>query len=196
MHSYDHAYFDFFCVPSGIAGYTWDFPTQVNGQPMRCWGVYDSNILTDQQRPALKQPLAQEMARQGFDLSEVELKGHPIRWFSPKNQMSVPRVVLVGDAAGADPIFGEGISIAGYGALAAREIKESFKHEDFSFMQYKPRLLRSPLGQTLLARWVITQILYRLRWRWFQRFFWRRMGWIISAASWVLVLNWGKRLKI
>ncbi len=29
----DAAYFDFFCVPDGIAGYTWDFPTQLHGQP-------------------------------------------------------------------------------------------------------------------------------------------------------------------
>ena len=189
------AYFDFFCVPSGIAGYTWDFPTQLNGQPMRCWGVYDTNILADMQRPALKQPLLEEMARHGFDLNDVELKGHPIRWFSPKNQMSVPRVLLAGDAVGADSIFGEGISIAlGYGALAAREVSESIHRGDFSFAKYKSRVLRSALGQTLLARWAITQILYRLHWRWFQRFFWRSMGWIISAASWVLVLNWGKRM--
>jgi flavin-dependent dehydrogenase len=34
-------------------------------------------------------------------------------------------VLLVGDAAGADPLFGEGISIAlGYGVVAAREIGE------------------------------------------------------------------------
>jgi flavin-dependent dehydrogenase len=190
------AYFDFFCVPNGIAGYTWDFPTQLDGQPMRCWGVYDTNILADRQRPALKQPLVEEMARHGFDLNAVELKGHPIRWFSPKNQMSVPRVVLAGDAVGADPIFGEGISIAlGYGALAAREISESFRCEDFSFTGYKSRVMESALGRTLLARWVITQILYRLHWRWFQRFFWQVFRPVVASAASVLVLNWAKRMK-
>ena len=29
--------FDFFPIPEGIAGYIWDFPTQIKGQPMRCW---------------------------------------------------------------------------------------------------------------------------------------------------------------
>ena len=189
------AYFDFFCVPRGIAGYTWDFPTQLNGQPMRCWGVYDTNILANMQRPPLKQPLIEEMARHGFDLNTVEVKGHPIRWFSPNNQMSVPRVLLAGDAVGVDPVFGEGISIAlGYGALAAREISESFRRGDFSFRRYKSRVLKSALGQTLLARWAIAQILYHLYWPWFQKFFWRSMGWIINASSKVLVLNWGKRL--
>jgi flavin-dependent dehydrogenase len=195
-HPYDQAYFDFFCVPDGIAGYTWDFPTQVDGQPKRCWGVYDSNLLADQGRPALKEPLAQEMRRHGFDLDEVEIKGHPIRWFSPQNQMSVPGVLLVGDAVGADAIFGEGISIAlGYGALAAREISEAFRRTDLSFRGYKSRVLRSPLGLTLLARWAITQVLYNLRWDWFQRFFWRQLGWLIKPASSALVLNWGKRLR-
>jgi flavin-dependent dehydrogenase len=190
------AYFDFFPVPSGIAGYTWDFPTQVNGQPMRCWGIYDTNILSDMQRPALKEPLAEEMARHGFDFDDVELKGHPIRWFSPRAEMSAPRVLLAGDAVGADPIFGEGISMAlGYGAVAAREIGEAFRRNDFSFNGYRRRVLRSALGRTLTARWVIAQILYRVRWRLPQKFFWRRMGWIIVAAAWVFVLNWGKRLK-
>ena len=35
-HKTDHAYFDFHPVPNNIAGYIWDFPTIVNGQPMRC----------------------------------------------------------------------------------------------------------------------------------------------------------------
>jgi flavin-dependent dehydrogenase len=75
------AYFDFFPVSENIAGYVWDFPTQMNGRAMRCWGVYDTNILASQKRPQLKEPLAKEMSRFGFDLNDYEIKGHPIRWF-------------------------------------------------------------------------------------------------------------------
>ena len=190
------AFFDFFPVPEGIAGYVWDFPTQVAGQPMRCWGVYDTNLLARKQRPALKQPLAEEMARHGFDLSQHELKGHPIRWYSPRVPVSVPRVLLVGDAVGADGIFGEGISMAlGYGKVAAGELAQAFSTGDFSFSRYKRRLARSALGQTLFVRWAITRILYRLHWAWFQKWFWRFWKPIILAFSWVFVLNWGKRLK-
>lgn len=188
------AFFDFFPIPNNIAGYTWDFPTQVNGEPMRCWGIYDTNVLADQKRPALKEPLAEEMKRHGFNLNDYEIKGHPIRWYSPWNKASVPRVVLVGDAVGADPIFGEGISMAlGYGALAAREIKESFQRNEFSFSRYRRRLVRSGLGQTLLARWVITQIIYTFKWRWFQILLWRMMKPIVLFIAWVFVLNWSKR---
>jgi flavin-dependent dehydrogenase len=190
------AYFDFLPVPNNIAGYVWDFPTQINGEAMRCWGIYDTNILASEKRPQLREPLAQELSRLGFNLDDYEIKGHPIRWFSPQNQMSVPRVLLVGDSAGADPLFGEGISIAlGYGALAAREIGESFQYNEFSFNGFRRRVLRSALGQTLIARWIIAYIVYPFKWKWFQVLLWRIMKPIVVLVAWLFVLNWGKRLK-
>ncbi|HEX2697602.1 MAG TPA: NAD(P)/FAD-dependent oxidoreductase [Anaerolineales bacterium] len=189
------AFFDFSPVPDNIAGYVWDFPTQIKGQPRRCWGIYDTNLLASESRPALRQLLAQEMARQGFDSDEYEIKGHPIRWFSPRTLMSVPRVLLVGDAAGADAIFGEGISMAlAYGALAAREIGEAFGRGEFSFRGYRARVLFSPLGQTLMARWFIAHVIYPLKWRWFQILLWRGLKPFVVAGAWIFVLNWGKRL--
>ncbi|MFM8876162.1 MAG: NAD(P)/FAD-dependent oxidoreductase [Anaerolineae bacterium] len=188
------AFFDFFAVPDNIAGYVWDFPTQVKGSEMRCWGVYDTNLLADQTRPALKKPLAEEMSRQGFDLNQYEIKGHPIRWYSPENKASIPRVLLVGDAVGADAIFGEGISMAlGYGNIAAREIAESFQRNEFSFSRYKRRLVRSGLGQTLFVRWLIAQIIYTFKWRWFQILLWRILKPIVLIVAWVFVLNWSKK---
>ena len=195
-HKSKDAYFDFFPVPDNIAGYVWDFPTQINGEAMRCWGIYDTNVLAENNRPALKDPLAEEMARHGFNLNDYEIKGHPIRWFSPDNQVSVPRVLLVGDAAGADPIFGEGISIAlGYGAIAAREISESIRRNEFSFSGYKRRLARSGLGQTLYARWLITYIIYPIKWKWFQILLWRMVKPIVLILAWIFILNWSKRIK-
>lgn len=188
------AFFDFFPVPENIAGYVWDFPTQVKGEAMRCWGVYDTNLLSDQKRPALIQPLAEEMNRWGFDLNEYEIQGHPIRWYSPQNRISVPRVLLVGDAVGADAIFGEGISMAlGYGIIAAREIAESYQRNEFSFRGYKRRLARSGLGQALFIRWLIAQIIYSFKWRWFQILLWRILKPFVLLVSWVFVLNWSKK---
>ncbi len=190
-----NAYFEFSPVPSSIAGYIWDFPTQVRGVPMRCWGIYDTNILAGDQRPPLKQPLAEEMSRFGFDLNEYEIKGHPIRWFSPEAPMSAPRVLLVGDAAGADPLLGEGISMAlGYGLLAAHEIGEAFRRGDFSLRGYKSRVMRSGLGQSLFARWLIAQIVYPLQWTWFQVLLWRWMKPLVMLIAWVFVIGWGKRM--
>ncbi len=135
------------------------------------------------------------MARHGFDLDAYELKGHPIRWFEPMHPLSAPRVLLVGDAAGADPIFGEGISMAlGYGCVAAKEIGEAFRRGDFSFGGYRRRVLMSGLGQTLIARWVIAQIIYPLKWRWFQVLLWRGLKPIVILVAWIFVLNWSRRL--
>jgi flavin-dependent dehydrogenase len=189
------AYFDFSPVSSNIAGYVWDFPTQVNGEAMRCWGIYDTNLLASERRPQLKEPLAKEMSRFGLDLSHYEIKGHPIRWFTPENQLSVPRVLLVGDAAGADPFLGEGISIAlGYGALAAQEIGEAFRQGEFSFNGYRRRILKSPLGQVLIARWAVAHIMYLVKWKWFQVLVWRILKPMVILLAWLFILNWGKRM--
>ncbi|MEP6895022.1 MAG: NAD(P)/FAD-dependent oxidoreductase [Chloroflexota bacterium] len=192
----EQAYFEFSPVPNNISGYVWDFPTQIKGEAMRCWGIYDTNILASEKRPPLKELLAKEMSRFGFNLNDYEIKGHPIRWFSPEVQMSVPRVLLVGDTVGADPIFGEGISIAlGYGAIAARELSESFQRGEFSFRRYKRRVVSSALGQTLIARWVIAYIIYPLKWRWFQILLWRFLKPIVLLIAWGFVLNWSRRIR-
>ncbi len=190
------AIFDFFPVPKGIAGYTWDFPTQIKGQPMRCWGIYDTNILAGRKRAPLKETLAAEMARFGLKLDDYELKGHPIRWFSPFGPLSAPRVLLVGDAAGADPLFGEGISMAlGYGKVAAQELAEAFSRGNFDLTGYKRRVMLSPLGQTLLARWILSFIIYPLQWSWFQFLLWRVFQPIVLLVAWLFVLNWGRRMR-
>lgn len=109
--------------------------------------------------------------------------------------MSVPRVLLVGDAVGVDPIFGEGISIAlGYGNLAAQEIRESIQRREYSFRGFKFRVMRSALGQTLVARWVIAYIIYPFKWRWFQILLWRILKPVVILIAWIFVLNWGKRM--
>ena len=194
-HKDNEALFDFFGVPSGVEGYTWDFPTQIQGQPMRCWGIFDANLNPDSDKPALKETLAEEMSRHGFELGDYELQGHPIRWYAPWTRISVPRVLLAGDAAGADPLFGEGISMAlGYGAVASVEIGEAFQRGDFSFRRYPRRVARSGLGQTLLVRWVIAQVVYNINWRWFQILLWRILKPIVLMVAWIFVLNWARRL--
>ena len=196
QHKRQDAYFDFFSVPDGIAGYTWDFPTQIKGRPMRCWGIYDTNLLSDMSRPPLKEPLSAEMARFGFNLADYDLKGHPIRWFDPFNKFALPRVLLVGDAVGADSVFGEGISMAlGYGKVAAAEMVEAFRRDDFRFTHYKRRVLLSPLGQSLLVRWFFTYIIYPWRWKWFQFFLWRIFKPVVLLVAWLFVLNWARRMK-
>lgn len=83
----------------------------------------------------------------------------------------------------------------GYGAIAAREISESFRRNEFSFSGYKRRFARSGLGQTLFARWAITNIIYPIKWKWFQILLWRIAKPIVLIVAWNFVLNWSKRIK-
>jgi len=190
------AYFDFACVPNRIAGYTWDFPTQLKGRSMRCWGIMDNNLLADGHRPALVSELEKEMERSGDILIRTELKGHPIRWFDPASPFSVPGALLVGDAAGTDPLFGEGISMAlGYGYLAAQSITRAFERGDFRFKNYRKRILFSSLGQTLTLRYLLAIVAYSFHWRWFQRLVWQVLNPLVKWFGWLFLVNWAKRLK-
>jgi flavin-dependent dehydrogenase len=86
----------------------------------------------------------------------------------------MPRLLLVGDAAGADPLFGEGIAPAlGYGQAAAWSIHRAFRTGDFSFKDYRWRLYRSPAGRYLLVRWAVAWWSYRLSGHpWFMKSLW------------------------
>jgi len=108
----------------------------------------------------------------------------------------MPRVLLAGDTVGADPLFGEGISMAlGYGKLAAAEIVKAFRRADFSLTGYRQRVVFSPLGQTLVARWFISFIVYPMKWKWFQILLWRFLQPLVLLIAWLFVLNWAKRMK-
>jgi len=193
----EQAAFDFSPIPHSISGYIWNFPTQIKGQPMRCWGIYDANLFSGQQRPALKDILREEMSHHGFGLNHSELAGFPVRCFDPSSTFSIPRVLLVGDAAGTDPLFGEGISFAlGYGAWAARETVRALETGDFSFTGSKFRLARGALGQALFARWFIANIVYVIRWRWFQILLWRVLKPVVILVAWLFIINWARRIRV
>jgi len=190
------ASFEFHPIAKGISGYLWDFPAQIDGESKRCWGIYDSNIIKRENRQPLRQILAKEMAKNGYDLDDYELKGHPIRWYEPRIQTTVPRIILVGDALGVDALLGEGISLAlGYGRIAAKEILRAFKKDDFSFQGYGGRLLRSRLGGALWRRTFIARLFYSFKSRFWQSFIWHWIKWLPALLGAVFVIGWEKKNK-
>ncbi len=127
-HIQSDSYFDFFPLSKGILGYTWDFPVIVKGKSMRARGVYDSRLHHVKPATDLRQALAEEFQRHGLDLENYTVQGFPLHQFDASSAFCVPRVLLVGDAAGADGFYGEGISQAlAYGELAARAIQDAFE---------------------------------------------------------------------
>jgi flavin-dependent dehydrogenase len=193
-HIQANSYFDFLYVPKGIQGYSWDFPALEKGQQMRNRGIYDSNVHPVRADITLQAALADEVAHQGYSMQDYKLEGHPLRWFEARSTFSAPHVLLVGDAAGADALFGEGISIAlGYGQLAAEAIVKAFNDQDFRFRDYRKRILRSQLGRSLRRRTWLARIYYRIRSRRFQAFVWRRLGWLVEWVMQTFMIGWAKR---
>jgi flavin-dependent dehydrogenase len=192
-HRPEQAYFDFTAISRGIPGYIWDFPTQVEGQPMRSWGIYDSN--TGSRDPRRKQELlAAEMARQGYRLEEFPLQGESVYAFSPRNVFSAPHILLVGDALGVEKMFGEGVSPAiGCGRIAVEAIVDAFAKGDFSFKDYRRRVLTSEVGKALTARVFLAEVLYRVRNPVVQRFVWWRMGRLMKWGVQHILANWAER---
>jgi flavin-dependent dehydrogenase len=137
-------------------------------------GVYDARIAARRPKATLPDLLHDSLSAWPPGSDGARIEGHPIHWFSPSGLVSGERLVLAGDAAGAEPLFGEGIAPAlGYGQIAARSVAGAFARNDFAFKDYKRRLLVSPLGRYLLLRWWTAWWAYRLSGRpWFMRMMW------------------------
>jgi geranylgeranyl reductase family protein len=179
------AVFDFTPMDDDLQGYYWDFPSFVEGQPFMNRGVFDSRARPEKPKADLKEVLGGEMAERDRELDDYELKGHPIRWWSSRGRFSRPRVILVGDAAGADPLFGEGISFAlGYGEPAAEAIGDAFARDDFSFDTYAERLKKHPLFVHLRIRTWAARYAYLLNYPWLVSMGWSLMRFILGRTRW------------
>ena len=180
------AIFDFtYMTETGLQGYYWDFPSYVDGKPFMNRGIFDSRARPERPKADLKQTLRESMAERDRNLDDYKLKGHPIRWWEENGRFAVPRVILVGDAAGADPLMGEGISFAlGYGEIAADAIGDAFDRQDFSFATYKMRLLDSSLFRQLNTRTKLAQFAYLMKYPWFIRAGWQVARWVIKLTRW------------
>lgn len=175
-----YAVFDFNPARQHLQGYFWDFPSRPNGKPMFNRGVYDARLVSTRQRADLPGVLDGALRELGPSDEATPVAGHPIHWFSPRNRFAAPRLLLVGDAAGADPLFGEGIAPAlGLGKVAAQALQHAFARQDFSFRDYRRRVLASPAGRYLLARWGIAEVSYRMSGHpGFMHFTWRLGAWL------------------
>ena len=179
------AVFDFTPMDSDLQGYYWDFPSYVRGEPFMNRGVFDSRARPEKPKADLKEVLGGELAERDRELHHYELKGHPIRWWSSRGRFAQPRVILVGDAAGADPLFGEGISFAlGYGEPAAGAIIDAFARDDFSFDSYATRLKRHPLFVHLRLRTRLARMAYLLNYPWLVSLGWSAMRLAVRLTGW------------
>lgn len=145
--------FDLTCLSEGIEGYAWDFPTVIDGQAAVSRGIYDFNA----RRPApgepevvLKDVLRAFLRRRGIDLDAVRLKAFSERGFSPGAEIARPGVLLAGEAAGVDPVSGEGIAHGlVLGEVAAHAVADAFARGDLGFSDYGRAVRGSLAGRHL-----------------------------------------------
>jgi|Deesub1362A_J573_1020465.scaffolds.fasta_scaffold07481_2 flavin-dependent dehydrogenase len=156
--------FDFSALRDNLQGYAWEFPSLIHGMPHWNRGLYDARVDSARPRVHMLSGWPRWLPPRGEHPGKPA--GHPIRWFSPRNRLSAPHVVLVGDAAGVDPLLGEGIGPAlDYGRAAARFLHRSLANGRLGFHSYRAWILRSHVGRCLLLRWAAASLLYRLaRW--------------------------------
>jgi flavin-dependent dehydrogenase len=137
--------FDFRSCAAGLRGYRWVFPCVIGGVPHANVGVY---ALPPVDGVRLQRELAETAGEIGARVAEW--KAFPIRTLTPRSTVAAPRAILVGDAAGVDPLMGEGISFAlEYGDLAAQAIVEAATTGDWSFAGYARAVHDGPIGRKL-----------------------------------------------
>jgi flavin-dependent dehydrogenase len=178
--------FEFTPVARGIQGYTWFFPTVIDGKSYLNVGLYDRNYKRARRYP-LAQALNEALIQERLEASS-QLCSFPIREYRRQGRLSLPHVLLVGDAGGADPLMGEGISFAfDYGRIAAREIVSGLFKRDLSFKRYGYHVWRD-FGWRLTLLGFISSRLYGKRSRfWFSLA--RKKSLQHRAAMWYLGLR-------
>ena len=158
------AVFDFTRMTDGLQGYYWDFPSYVDGEPIMNRGLFDSRTVASRPKADLKQTLRDMLSIRDRNLDDYKLKGHPIRWFDRRGKFASPRVLMAGDAAGVDPLFGEGISFAlAYGPPVTDAIEDAFARIDFSFDSYKQRIMSYSMFKQLRLRVRVARYAYTIK---------------------------------
>jgi flavin-dependent dehydrogenase len=125
----------------GLAGYAWDFPTLVQGRPLVCRGVYRlKGPGASSEGPDVGDLLAARLKRQGIAPSSCHERRYAERGFEPAATLAHGCRMLVGEAAGIDPVTGEGIAQAiEFGVLAGQFLARA--------------LAAAPSGPVTLSPW-------------------------------------------
>lgn len=147
-----------------LPGYYWDFPTVIGGQSLVSRGVYYLKTLNPREPVEIEAVLTGELARRGLDLTRYEKRRYAERGFHGFHASSAVargRVLLVGEAAGIDPVTGEGIAQAiQYGQAAGSYLARKFSERDADFADWPRAIRRASVGRDLLVRSAALRLAY------------------------------------
>ncbi|WP_437670930.1 NAD(P)/FAD-dependent oxidoreductase [Sorangium sp. So ce131] len=139
-----------------FAGYLWDFPTIVGGRELVCRGAYvlhGGAVAAGRPAPDAERVLRSRLSALGLDPDRYRQKRFAERGLDRGDAIARPGALLVGEAAGIDPMLGEGIAQAiAYGALAGAYLAEKLEARDLRFHDWNQRVARSLFGLDIRFR--------------------------------------------
>jgi len=141
---------DLSCINEGLQGYIWHGPCIKNGKPYIGHGMVNFRIHKNKPKANMIKIFNQVLQSRNIKVEQKKWLGHPIRWYSKEDEISIPNVLLVGDAAGIEPAFGGGIHFAlSYGEVSSKTVIDAFQRGDFSFKEYK-----NQIQSHLIGKWI------------------------------------------
>jgi flavin-dependent dehydrogenase len=144
-----------------LPGYYWEFETLVNGRSLVSRGVYYLKTANLARPLEIEAVLSEELARRGLSLGAHRKKRYAERGFHASGAMARGRVLLVGEAAGIDPVTGEGIAQAiQYGQAAGPYLARKLSEGDLQFADWPRAIRRASIGRDLLVRSAALRLAY------------------------------------
>jgi len=154
------AIFDFTMMNRDVLGYCWVFPAIDQRSPMFSLGIMDSSVNRDKQ-DSLKSVFLSWLGDIVPKWHSLELRAHPALRYEPRVTSSRYRALLVGDAAGVDPLLGEGITSAlALGMIAAQSAYHALGSRNFCFSDHQNRVRSSFIGNLMRRRHIVARRFY------------------------------------
>ena len=153
-------FLDFKPLMEDLPGYCWVFPTVAEDPTVISLGILAAPFSRCNAFSA-KDVFTRWVEGLGLNLKDFNLKAHPALRYERRAACSRPRVVFVGDAAGLEPLFGEGIASAlGIGSMAGQVAFEALRTNDFSFSNYEKQIRSSSIGSMMRRRNMVARRIY------------------------------------
>jgi flavin-dependent dehydrogenase len=161
----DRALLHFDASDRRLRGYSWDFPTTVEGRALVCRGVYQLKVSGENLGENLEvgRHLDERLRGQGIDPDSCGRKRYAERGFEPATRLAAGGVMLAGEAAGIDPVTGEGIAQAiEYGVLAGHFLARALDGSSgpVNLGGWQEEVARSRLARDLRIRLGLMRLFY------------------------------------
>ncbi len=144
-----------------LPGYTWDFPTTLGGQDLVCRGIYHLKVGVEEVDLGAK--LGARLAEMGLDITKYKNKRFAERGVEMAETFARGPLMLAGEAAGIDPVTGEGIAQAiEYGWMVGPHVALALRRE-LLLESWSDRVRRSRLGRDLRIREHLVREFYGVR---------------------------------